>query len=65
MKLNNKGFTLIEIIAVVIIIAILLIIAIPSVSRYIEESKQKAYVTTIKDTLVSAGSNLSSIDKKN
>lgn len=60
---NNKGFTLIEILAVIIIIAILLIIIVPSVSRYIEESRQKSYVATIKDTLVSAGSNLSKIDK--
>ena len=61
---NEKGFTLIEIMAVIIIIGILLLIAVPSVSKYIEESRQKAYVTTIKDTLASAGSNLSKIDKK-
>ncbi len=62
--MNKKGFTLIEIIAVIIVISILLLIAVPSVSRYIEESRQKAYVATIKDTLVSAGSNLGKIDKK-
>ena len=62
--MNSKGFTLIEILAVIIILSILLIIAVPAVSNYIEESRQKAYVATIKDTLVSAGANLSSIDKK-
>jgi prepilin-type N-terminal cleavage/methylation domain-containing protein len=40
--MNKKGFTLIEIIAVIIVISILLLIAVPSVSRYIEESRQKA-----------------------
>ncbi len=61
---NEKGFTLIEILAVIIIISILLLIAVPSVSRYIEESRQKSYVTTVKNTLKSAGSMISSIDKK-
>lgn len=62
--MNKKGFTLIEILAVIIIISILLLIAIPSISGYIEESRQKAYVATVKDTLVSAGSNLSKFDKR-
>lgn len=61
---NNKGFTLIEILAVIIIISILIFIAVPSISRYIDESRRKAYVATVKDTLVSAGASLSNIDKK-
>lgn len=56
--MKNKGFTLIEMLAVVIIIGIISIIAIPSVSKYIEESRKSAYVKTIKDTLASLGSNI-------
>ena len=57
--MNKKGFTLIEILAVVIILGILMIIAIPSVTSYIESSRKSAYVKTIKDLMASAGANLS------
>ena len=40
---KNKGFTLIEIIAVVIIIGIIALIAVPSVSSYIANSRKTAY----------------------
>lgn len=40
MSKQNKGFTLIEIISVVIIIGVLLIVVVPSVSRYIEDSRK-------------------------
>lgn len=42
-KLNNKGFTLIEVLAVVAIIAILGLIAVPSVLNTINTSKKAAY----------------------
>lgn len=48
-KLNKKGFTLIELLAVIIILGVLLLIAVPSVSKYIEQSKQDAYVTNVKN----------------
>ena len=44
MYMNKKGFTLIELIAVIIIIAILMLIAIPSISNIIDNSRKKAYV---------------------
>ena len=56
--MNKKGFTLIEILAVVIIIGIISLIAIPSVTKYIEESRKSAYVKTIKDTLASLASSV-------
>lgn len=43
-KTNKKGFTLIELLAVIIILGILMIIAIPSVTRYIQNSRKSAYV---------------------
>lgn len=60
---NNKGFTLIEILAVIIILGIIMIIAIPSISRHIEETRKESYVTTIKNTVKSSGSIISNIDK--
>ena len=47
--MNKKGFTLIELLAVIIILGILMIIAIPSVTRYISDSRKSAYVDTAKE----------------
>lgn len=48
-KINNKAFTLIELIAVIIILGILMIIAIPSVTKYISDSRKATYVQTAKN----------------
>ena len=45
LKKNNKGFTMVEILAVVVIIGILSGVAIPAVSRYISKSKKQSYAT--------------------
>ena len=47
MKKKN-GFTLIELLAVIIILGILMIIAIPSVTKYINDSRKSAYINTAK-----------------
>ena len=44
MKRNRKGFTLIELLAVIIILGVLLVIAVPSVTRYIENSRKSSYL---------------------
>ena len=47
MKKKNKGFTLIELLAVIVILGLLMAIAIPSVTKYITESRKKTVVSTI------------------
>ncbi len=48
---NKKGFTLIELLAVIIILGILMIIAIPSVTKYISDSRDSAYIDTAKEII--------------
>lgn len=43
MKLNNKGFTLIEVLAVVVILSVLMAIMVPSVNHLIEQNKVNNY----------------------
>jgi len=55
-RLNKKGFTLIELLAVIIILGVLLLIAVPSVSKYITNSRMDTYETNL-SKLVDAVSN--------
>lgn len=41
MKLNNKGFTLVELLGVIVILVAILLIAIPTITSSIERSKEK------------------------
>lgn len=43
--MKNKGFTLVELLAVVVILGVILIIAIPSISSYIFSSRKSTYVS--------------------
>jgi len=43
---NKKGFTLIELLAVIVILGLLMAIAIPSITRYITQSRKKTAVST-------------------
>lgn len=45
MKSKKKGFTLIELLAVIVILGVLLAIAVPSVAKYLSESKKRTYVS--------------------
>ena len=47
MKKKNKGFTLIELLAVIVILGLLMAIAIPSVTKYITQSRKKTLASTI------------------
>ena len=51
---NKKGFTLIELLAVIIILGILMIIAIPSVTKYINDSRKSSYIDTAKELIGAA-----------
>ena len=44
---KNKGFTLIELLAVIVILGLLMAIAIPSVTKYITQSRKKTLTNTI------------------
>ena len=45
---NNKAFTLIELLAVIIILGVIMLIAIPSVTRYVSNSRKTSYIATAK-----------------
>ncbi|MDD3241370.1 MAG: prepilin-type N-terminal cleavage/methylation domain-containing protein [Bacilli bacterium] len=44
--MNKKGFTLIEILAVIVILGVIMVIAVPFVTGYIERSKRNALLST-------------------
>lgn len=56
MKLNNKGFTLIEILAAIVILALLAGIAIPSVLSSINTSKDTSYNMMVSNIVTASGS---------
>lgn len=53
MKLNNKGFTLIEVLAVVVILSIIMAIMVPSVNNILNRNKEENY-DDLEDSIISA-----------
>ena len=53
-RINNKGFTLVEVIAVVVIIALLGMIAIPNVISTINKGKDTSYEILVNDIKIAA-----------
>ena len=50
-KRNKKAFTLIELLAVMVLLGLLLVIAIPSITKYITQSRKKTVVSTIENCI--------------
>ena len=69
-KLNNKGFTLVELLAVVVILVIIMLVAIPNISSSIErrkiknETKMKEVIIDASESYVDRITNLYWCDKK-
>ena len=57
---KKKGFTLIELLAVIIILGVLVIIAIPSITKYINDSRKNAYVTSASQYITGARNKINS-----
>ena len=52
--MKKKGFSLVELLAVIIILGVLMLIAIPSVTNYINNSRKEVYVNTGKELIKGA-----------
>lgn len=59
---NCKGFTLIELLATIIIVALLLAIAVPTISKYIDQSKRKVYIATARQYVDGAQKKVANLD---
>lgn len=54
MRLNNKGFTLVELLAAVVIITLLTVIAVPSVLHSLNTGKDKSYEILVKNIVIAS-----------
>ena len=52
--MKKRGFSLIELLAVIIILGVLMLIAVPSVTNYINNSRKEVYVNTGKELIKGA-----------
>ena len=46
-KLNKKGFTLVELLAVIVILAVIMVITIPTVLGSMDKAKESAFATAV------------------
>ena len=53
-KLNNKGFTLIEVLAVIVILGVLATITVPTVSNVIKQNEENSYKNLQKSIIAAA-----------
>ncbi|MBQ4276194.1 MAG: prepilin-type N-terminal cleavage/methylation domain-containing protein, partial [Lachnospiraceae bacterium] len=64
-KMENKGFTLVELIVVLVILAILAAILVPALLGYIDRAKEKQYVLNAKSALTATQAEFSSLYGEN
>ena len=60
MKLNKKGFTLVELLAVIVVLALLMVVAASSIGSALENSKIKSLETEANKILTNAYTDLES-----
>lgn len=60
-KTNDKGFTLVELIVVLVILAILAAILVPALLGYIDRAREKQYVLNAKSFLTATQAEFSSL----
>ena len=54
MKKKNKGFTMVELLAVITIIGLLAVVAVPAVTKYVIKGRNQSYETMFKSTYEAA-----------
>lgn len=52
--MNKKGFTLIELIAVIVMISLIMVIVVPNILDIVSESKETSYNTLVKNIVTSS-----------
>ena len=52
--MNRKGFTLIELIAVIVMISLIMVIVVPNILDIVSESKETSYNTLVKNIVTSS-----------
>ena len=51
---EKKGFTLVEVLSIIVLLGLVALLAFPSVDRYLKDARQKAYNTQINNIALSA-----------
>lgn len=52
--MNKKGFTLAEVMGVIVLLGVLALITIPAVEHYVDNSKEKSYNSTVSEIIKAA-----------
>ncbi|NBK97554.1 MAG: prepilin-type N-terminal cleavage/methylation domain-containing protein [Erysipelotrichia bacterium] len=58
LRKNKKGFTLVEVIVVLVILAILIAIAVPSVMKYIDDANEAKYLAQARGAMIAMESEI-------